>query len=99
MGFLLRHMENVQIAFHLLVIERRRGDHPGAFGRGNDAVLAASYRSNKRIFLFVLIRTFHRREPPHIVFFMRFSAAFSSLDTCACDMPISSATSICVRPW
>jgi hypothetical protein len=26
------------------------------------------------------------------------SADFSSRDTCACEMPISSATSICVRP-
>lgn len=31
-------------------------------------------------------------------FFMWFSAFFSSLLTCACEMPISPATSICVRP-
>ncbi len=31
-------------------------------------------------------------------FFMRLIAFFSRRDTCACDMPTSLATSICVRP-
>ena len=31
-------------------------------------------------------------------FFMRLIAFFSRRDTCACDMPTSFATSICVRP-
>ena len=35
---------------------------------------------------------------PHICFFNRSSALFSSLDTCACEMPISFAISLCVLP-
>ena len=36
--------------------------------------------------------------PPHTYFLKCPSAFFSSRDTCACEMPISPATSICVRP-
>ena len=35
----------------------------------------------------------------YMCFFICSSAFFSSRDTCACEIPISPATSIWVRPW
>ena len=52
----------------------------------------ANFKAQKITILFELLSFYS------YIFFIWFIALFSNLETCACDIPISAATSICVLP-